>query len=295
MSYHIYIENNKELTFRDVLESKYLPKNVRISFGKKKDEIIEEYSKLYVPLKSSRGVVITKNEEEYDVELNTGASKEDYYLSTRIALALSVLNDSKITPEFDDSLSFLEFEKKYDAKWSEECQLLGISALSYLVNEYASTVQLNGCKREFYFGQTKLKELSIDNPSEKEFAQRIVESIRHLQFIEEIDANLTVPTLMEADFPEGLQTFIVVASDFSLLLIKSDYIILRTEKDIIKVSFDDFISQIIIQNKIKKVDEEQFIMESINTSEYSELTAFFSPKTEIKESKKNKNRWKFWK
>ena len=295
MSYHIYIENNKELKLVDILESNYLPENVHIAFGKDKNEIIKEYSKLYLPLKSLRGVVITKNNDEYDVELNTGASTEDYYLAAKIALALSVLNASKITPEFDDSLSFDEFEKKYDMKWAEESQALGINALRYLVNENASTVQLNGCKRAYYFGKTKLQELSIGNPSEKVFAERVIESIRHIQFIEETDTSVNVPTLMEADFPEGVQTLNAVVPGFRLLLIKSDLIILRDEKNVLKVSSNDFLDHISVKNKLTKVDEAQYILEPIYASEYSKLMDFFAKKEQIQQGGKTKSWWKFWK
>jgi hypothetical protein len=294
MSYHIYVDNKKNVKFSDILDNRCMLRDVKISFGKAKNDLVENYSKLYLPLKSSRGVAITKNDEEYDIELNTGSSKEDYYLSTRIALALAELNDSLITPEFDDTLSSEEFEKKYDMNWAKDNQVLGINSLTYLIKKDLSTAKLNGCVRPYYFGQKVNDKLSKDNPSEQEFANRVISGIRDLQFIEQNDINLNVPTLMEADFPEGTKTFISVHPEFKLLLIKADYIILRDEKNINRVLFDDFLNRLHSLNMLKQVDEEQYIIEPLNKAEYLNLmTDFEEPKKNLK-TKKSKKKWKFW-
>ncbi|WP_298903976.1 hypothetical protein [uncultured Psychroserpens sp.] len=294
MSYHIYTENNKELKLSDILQSEHLPTNVAIAFGQLEDEIINGYSKLYIPHQSSRGVVITKDDTEYDIELNIGSSKEDYHLASKIALALGTLNNSKISPEFDESLSLNEFEKKYDTAWAEESQSIGVSTLISIVKEKSPIVKINGCKRGYYFGENMINEFSIDNPDEKQFTERLVENIRRIQFIEDLNEDLNIPSLMEADFPEGVKTFIVVPPEFKLLLLKSDFIVLNDNKNVLKVEANKFIDILNTKSMLERLDEEQYIMNPIKTSDYAELMALFNKEQPQKE-KKNKKSWKFWK
>jgi hypothetical protein len=113
MSFHNYIKNNQRISFNQLLENKYLPKNTNISFGINPNDLLKGYSKLYIPILSSRGVAITTNQEAYDVEVNIAATKDDWRLAVKISLALGEINDSLINPEFDSERSLKEFERKY--------------------------------------------------------------------------------------------------------------------------------------------------------------------------------------
>ncbi|MEM6721639.1 MAG: hypothetical protein AAF611_20090 [Bacteroidota bacterium] len=296
MSFHIYVQNNTALKISDVLENSYLPKDAVIAYGKDAHESIGGYTKLYLPLKSSRGVVIATYEEEYDVQINTGGSEADYYLATRIALALSMLNNSTIIPEFDYDLTAEEFEKKYDHTWAKESETLGMSALTYMITKEGSTVQLGGCKRAFYVGQKMLDRLATSNrTSEKEMSEFIVSNMIQLQFIEDLHEDIEVPTLMEGDFPEGTKSFIFIASNFQLLLTKADLIMLREEENMVKVPYQELISTLQEKGKLRRVDEEQFVMQPLKSEEYKELMQQFSEEKNPKEKPKKSNRkWKFW-
>ncbi|PTX59285.1 hypothetical protein C8N46_110122 [Kordia periserrulae] len=297
MSFHFYVKNNTPVTFSQVLTNKYVPKQVAIAYEKEKNEIIQGFSKLYIPLESSRGVVITKDDDEYDIELNTGASETDYYLATRVALALGELNNSDITDELGEIFSADGLQEEYTKKWAQEIESYGINALIHIIQEHSSSVQLNGCKRAYYFGEKMLQKLTNEQHlTEAEIAKNIVEDIKQLQFIEDIQKDIHVPTLMEADFIEGTQSFISVAPNFRLLLIKADCIILRNDEHLAKFDYEDFIELPKIKEKLHPIDEEQFIMESLSNHEYQKIIKQYIKALIAKEKpKKSKSKWKFWK
>lgn len=295
MSYHIYVKNIVDISFSEFLANTYLPKDIAIVGTDIDSAALPAYSKFYIPQKSSRGVTVTKDFDEYDIQLNTGASEADYYVASRIALALSELNNSDITPEFDDAMSPERFEEKYNQRWAKESELLNLHMVIHMINENGATVQLSGCKRAFYLGQKMLHRFKSNYTTEDEICKAIVEHIIQLQFIEDLHEDIHVPTLMEADFSEGTKTFIVIAPNTKSLIIKADFIILRAEENIVKITFEDFISAVKPKNKLRRVDEEQFVMQTLDDGEYDAIVLQFSKSTITKEKpKKTKRKWKFW-
>ena len=273
MSYHFTIKNTRGLTYSQLLDSKYLPPQVRVSFDININDPIDGYSKFYIPDKSSRGVALTANEEVYDVEINVGASKDDYFLATRISLALGDLNSSLICPEDFDELAVQEIEQNYNEKWAENYRHLGIGAMKYLVEKEGSTFSLPGCIRNYYFGKLTLNKFCFDNPSEELFGDRLISEIKKLQFLEHVEKDLQVPTRMEMDVPEGVKTLIVIPPDYKFLLIKADFILLRASGELVKVPYEEF-AKYISADSIR-VDEEQYIIQPINKIDYLEMIIFF--------------------
>jgi hypothetical protein len=298
MSYHITVKNNYPVTYKQILESSRLPKGVVVAFEINIELAIEGYSRFYLTDKSARGVALTVSKKEYDVELNIGSSKDDYILATNISVALAEYNGSMISPESDDECSIDEFLMKYDENWADTIKTLGINAVKTLVKQNG-TMKLPCCVRPFYFGPNMLDSLSMNPDSDESFASNFIESIRHLQFIENRIPGLEIPTLMEGDFPEGVKQVLIILPEFKLLIQKCDYVILQTEKSILRVEFDRFIK--FTTNKLQRVDEEQYVLNPISKDEFIKLIAQINvPKEVMTASTSDANNgggnwWKFWK
>lgn len=273
MSYHFTIKNTRSLTYAHLLDSKYLSQQVNVSFEVNINDPLDGYSKFYIPDKSSRGVAVTTNEEEYDVEINVGASGTDYFLATRIALAFGYLNSSLIHPEDFDGLAIQEFEQNYDENWAESNKHLGIGAMKYMVEKEGTTFSLPGCVRNYYFGIFTLNKFCYDHPSLELFGDRLISEIQKLQFLEHFEKNLQVPTKMEMDVPEGVKTLIIIPPECKFLLIKADYIILRANGELVKVPYEEFLKHISAESI--RMDEEQYIIQPINKIDYWEMIIFF--------------------
>jgi len=299
MSYLINIKNNREITVGQLLESRFVPEDTCLSGGGSRELPLENFSRLYLLNESSRGVVLTITEEEYIVELNIGASAADYLLAARLAMAIAEINQAVIFPDFDDELSLNEFESKYDENWAHLSRLSGVdSFLKHLVQK-SGTVKLPGCIRGFYFGSYMLDKLCYDNPNEELFTDRVIEEIKKVQFIEQQVENLEVPTLMDANFPDGVKTVLVILPGYKLLVQKSDYIILRAGGKISKIDYEKFINYELLS--LDRLDEEQYILQPIQNEVYMSMMDFFleisdKPIETEPEVQHPANRWwQFWK
>ena len=275
MSFHIYIKNNQSISFNQLLENKYLPKNSNISFGINPNDVLQGYSKLYIPKLSSRGVAITTNPEAYDVEVNIGATKDDWRLAVRISLALAAINDSLINPEFDSEKSLKEFESEYNEEWVESVKHLSLSSFIQIIKEGKDVVMtFMGCIRHFYVGNYIVNTLSKDTVSEEVFYDRLIEEIRKIQFIEDYEEEIEFPTVRIMDSPEGEKKLTIFPANFKVLLPNADYVILnKIGEAIAKVPYKDFIKY--NSTKTKRVDELQYIIYPIEESEHYKMLLHF--------------------
>lgn len=318
MSLHIYIKNSQSITFNQLLESKYLPKNTNISFGVNANDLLEGYSKLYIPKLSSRGVAITTNPEEYDVEVNVGATKEDWRLAVKISLALAEINNSYINPEFDNEKSLDEFEREYNEEWVESVKHLSIDTFIQMFKEGKTgggAMTFMGCKRDYYLGDFILNKLSKDNEAEGLLYDKLIEEIRKIQFIEDYEEEIEFPSVRIMDFPEGEKKIAIFPANFKILLPKVDYVFLmKKNADIVQVPYDNFLKY--ISKQAERVDELQYIINPINEIEHYKILLHFKtleneedviPKdvdnetkigTKVEQSKIEKldsrKWWKFW-
>jgi hypothetical protein len=321
MSYHIYIKNNQSISFNQLLESKYLPKNTNISFGVNPNELLKGYSKLYIPKLSSRGVAITTNTEEYDVEVNVGATKDDWRLAVKISLALGEINDSLINPEFDSEKSLQEFERDYNEDWVESVKHLSMDSFIQMFKEGKTgggAMTFMGCIRHYYVGNYIINLFSKKDVPEEMFYDRLIEEIRKIQFIEDYEEEIEFPTVRIMDFPEGEKKLTIFPANFKVLLPNADYVILnKIGVAIAKIPYNDFINY--ISTKAKRVDELQYIIYPIEESEHYKMLLHFKAleegqntinkidtketkeesKTEIEsnqiEKLESKKWWEFWK
>jgi len=308
MSYHIIINKNQNLTYGQLLKNSFVPDNVCINGKVETDNIVVGYNKFYLNDESSRGVALTISDDEYDVELNICASTADYLLAAKLALAIAQINNSKISPDFDDELPLKEFETQYNTHWAHSIRSNGVDTLKFLLQK-SGEIKLPGCVRPFYFGNYVLDKISQDQPNEEQFADRVISEIKKVQFIEHAIEDLEVPTLMDGNFPEGVKTLQIILPDFKLLLQKSDLIFLRMGNDILKVDQQQFIQHPSLL--LERLDEAQYILQPIDKETYLEIMKYFSSvenqPTEIKQVEQkplekekkataSENKWwQFWK
>lgn len=308
MSYHIIINKNQNVTYGQLLENSFVPNDVCINGKVETDNVVVGYKKFYLENESSRGVALTVSDASYDVELNICSSTADYMLAAKLALAIAQINDSTISPEFDDELSLGKFEARYDLLWAQSSRLNGIDTLKYLLQQNEE-IKLPGCVRPFYFGNYVLDKISQDQPNEEQFADRIIDEIKNLQFIEQTVEGLEVPALMDANFPEGVQTVQIVLPGYKLLLQKSDWVILKIDGEILKVDHQQFIQHTL--PLLTRLDEAQYILQPIEEESYLEIMKHFSsienqptdsklieqkfPETEVQIRAGGSRWWQFWK
>lgn len=316
MSFHIYIKNNQKITYKQLLESKFVPKNTSISFGVNPNDFINGYSKLYIPKLSSRGVAITTTENEFDVEINVGATKEDWRLAAKISLALSELNNSLIKPEFDDAKTLEEFENEYDENWIESVKHLSMNSFIQMIKEGQDVIlTFMGCIRHFYVRNYVINSISKDTISEASLYDRLIEEIRKIQYIEDYENDLEFPSIRIMDFPEGEKKVTIFLANFKVFIPKVDYVFLLKKGDAnVKVAYADFID--FVSPKTKRIDELQYIIYPIDEIEHYKILMHFKlldetknliPKNESKITSKTelvtptiektdaKKWWEFWK
>lgn len=252
-----------------------MPEQVCIRGQEIDDTIINGYNKFYLPGKSSRGVALTVSQDSYDVELNIGASTADYILATKIAIVLAELNDTTISTEADDELSIDEFKSIYNENWASDYRLHSVSAVLQHFATQHQVAKLPSCVRSFYFGPYMLDKLTADSPSEESFVDKVIESIRRVQFIEDEITDLNVPTIMEADLTDGVKTLFVVLPNFKLLLQKADIVILsKAPGSSVNVNYDDFVKYPSLV--LERLDEEQYLLSAINNEQFVKMMEYFS-------------------
>ncbi|QEM13034.1 hypothetical protein [Mucilaginibacter rubeus] len=308
MSYHIIVNKNQNVTYGQLLKNRFVRDDVCISRKVEAAAIVVGYSKFYLHNESSRGVALTVNDEVYDVELNICASAADYMLAAKLALAIAEINNATISPEFDDELSLDEFEARYDARWAHSSRLNGADSLKFLLQE-SDEVKLPGCVRPFYFGNYVLDKISQDQPNEEQFADRVIDEIKNIQFIEHTVEGLEVPTLIDGSFPEGVQTVQVILPEYRLLLQKSDWVILKVGSEILKVDREQFMRHPSLE--LTRLDESQYVLQPIEMKLYLEIVKHFSLlesppdevmpvgqkliETNVQTTAANGKWWQFWK
>ncbi|MGY4539565.1 hypothetical protein ACVW0P_004000 [Mucilaginibacter sp. UYNi724] len=274
MSYHIFINNNQDITYKQLLENSFIPNNVRVNGDINPEDVVAGYNKFYLDYESSRGVALTVGNEAYDIELNTFVSEADYMLAAKFAMAIARINNSTISPEFYEETSLEEFEIQFGTDWAHSFRFNGVDALKFILKQ-SGEIKLPGCVRPFYFGNYVLDKISKDQPNEEQFADRLTDEIKKIQFIEYTIDELKVPTLMEADFPEGTQTFQVLLPGHKLLLQKSDWVVLRaTVGEISRINRQQFIQHPSLV--LTRLDEAQYILQPIEKEAYLDIMKEFT-------------------
>ncbi|KFF07121.1 hypothetical protein [Flavobacterium reichenbachii] len=276
MSFHIYIKNKQKIKYDQLLNNKHLPAETKISFGINPQEPLDGYSKFYLPKLSSRGVAVTTNPDKYDVEVNVGATKDDWRLAVKISLALGEINDSTIEPEFDDEISLDKFEKNYNEKWIEEVKHLSMESFIHMIQETGGALTFMGCIRHYYAGDYIINKLSQNIHSPEMLNDRLIEEIRKIQYLEDQENDIEFPSVRIMDFPDEKEekSITIFPANFKVLLPKADYIFLiKKNEAIVKVAFDDFIKY--IAPKAKRVDEFQYIIYPVQENEHYQMLLHF--------------------
>lgn len=308
MSFNFFIRNNTEFTYAQLLSNHYVPKDTKLK-AIDPDVIVDGYSKLYLPKSSSRGVALRVSPKEYNVEINIGATKEDYLLAAKLSMAIAELNNSLIAPEYKiEELNLNQFEEKFNADWAESSRHLGIQSSIDLLNQTDSTsMALPGCVRSYYLGPYVIEKLNSDNPTREGFYDKLIEEIRRLQFIEDDEAQIEFPSVRIMDFPnEPDKKIAVILPCFRLLIPAVDYLFLNKQGEMMaKVPYMDFINY--MGDKLRRIDELQYITEPISDNTFIEIISYFNSKEKennqiVKQEKQKpedielskKPWWKIW-
>ncbi len=293
MSYSIEIKKNKPVSF-DVLLQTLKRERVEIAYANEKftRKEISNYSRLYIYGKSSRGIQVGLNEENYEIMINVLCSEADYFLATRIASELATLSDSKIIPQVSPiegkiELTITEFKEHFNHKWAQKNCTMGTGAFRNLIKE-RGTMMISGCIRSSYMGPELLSHHEKKNLSNEKIYQIIVKRIMLVQFL---PSSIHIPTEYVVTEEDGSNwNYITLSFNQRQLVSKSEFVLLYiSEDEYLKVPFTDF--QKYCQRQYKRLDEEQYLMPKTSLSEFKKLIKKFSiAKTKSSPPKKW---WKF--
>lgn len=279
MSFNFFIRNNTEFTYTQLISNHYVPKDTKLQ-ATNPDSLVDGYSKLYLPKSSSRGVALRVSPKEYNIEINIGATKEDYLLAVKLSMAIAELNNSLIATEGKtEELNLNQLEEEFNADWAESSRHLGIESSIDLLNQTNSTsIALHGCIRPYYLGPYVIEKLNSGNPTREVFYDKLIEEIRHLQFIEDDDAQIKFPSVRIMDFPnEPDKKIAVIVPGYKLLIPVVDYLFLNKPNEMMaKVPHLDFIEY--MNNKLKRIDELHYITEPISDDTFTEIISYFNSK-----------------
>lgn len=293
MSYHFGIKKNKPVTYKSILD-KINRNNLKIAYSDELD-LSEDYSgfrKFYIPNISSRGITVGLEELKYDINVNVLASKDDYLLSCELAVVISKITESEIEPEEEEnSLSVEIFQTKYNENWAEENKMLGINMINLIIKEKNETLTIVGCLRNYFLGPDLLNEFLKESHNEEELYNRVINSIKGIQFINE--ESIRIPNRYEVtEKDESKWEYIVIIPEQEQLIVKTDYIIFNVREDeYLKVLFEDL--EKYAKLNFKRLDERQFLFPKMSINEFYDVMKYFGFQRKNHRGGNNKW-WKFW-
>ena len=294
MSYHFYINKTQSLSYQAVLDA-LEREEVTIAYAEEYDldTVFNESAKFYIPRASSRGVSVSEDDGTFDVGINILASGEDYLLACQLAAVLGKLNNSNIQPEEEEHpLDVQTFTENFGADWVESHKTMGLSTVVYMVNENGDGLNLGGCLRSYYFGKDLLAEFSTDNPTEEVLYDRVIDSIRGVQFL---PYTIRIPGLYVVAPKDGGDKweYIVLLPKQAQLMLKTDYIIFfLDENNRYKIPYE----RVEEYAKVhwKRLDEKQYLFPQLSVDEFERLVQQFSlPQLEEKPVQPKKKWWPF--
>lgn len=276
MSFHFYIKKNKPVSYGQLFY-RHTNKNFKVARKDKVDEYsnIDGYHKFYIPKYSTRGVSLYFEDGIFDIGVAILASKEDYILAVETAKALAHLTDAPIEPEDAEApVSFDEFDENYNEHWAEESKTMGIGLLQTMImDDDKGSLTLGGCLRNYFIGRETFEVMVKDNPTDETLYERVVESIRRIQFVDE--EKYRIPSIYEVSSKDGSKwQYVLLLSDTAQLLVKAEYILLNdNEVGYVKVKYEDFLP--IAKKRFERLDEEQFLIEPIPYKDFIKLMKGF--------------------
>ncbi len=180
-------------------------------------------------------------------------------MAVDLAAAVARLTESGIEPEDREGpLSLEQFNQDFDDEWAEGYKLAGVTAITHMVRRRGD-LTMGGCLLDYHIGNDIVDQLTEGDPDEEELYQRLMKSIRRVQFISEDFVRVpNLFTVTPKDEGEPWE-YIVIIPDGPQLLRKTEFVILMADQeDHLRVPFERMESYAKVN--WERLDERQYIV-----------------------------------
>jgi hypothetical protein len=302
MSFYFYIKSEKEITYRQ-LTNKLKYENIEFDVIENLDEFIgENYNKLFIKNKSTRGVNLNYKEQKYSIGLNVISSKTDFEIGLNIVEAISELTKAEILPE--DKVTPIDlnsFRNNYGSQWIENEKYTGVKIIMDKIGNEGDTIAIGCCYMTYFIGPNIHKEL--DNSSEKLYYNGLVNYITRTQFWDR--EKYITPSIIEITKKGTNETkqIILLYPNGNQFLSKAAILEISNGEASVEIPYEKI--KKIASKKFNLVDEEQFLVEQLTYEEYNNI--YLQAKEIVNEKnientielnseiKIQKKWWEFWK
>lgn len=185
MGYEFTVKVTRALSVRDLL-ARVPASNVKILPPPNNDLVTEtSMTRAYVEGRSTRGVECSNRTGEFVVHVQAMASTEDYELALTIIEAASTHCEAPIHAEFmAQPISRVELRKLFGSAWIQDIQRSSIRTLDHITKrDGGKIITVPALFRACHYGQHRLGELR-GSSTESEFAARVIEDVRQIQYME---------------------------------------------------------------------------------------------------------------
>lgn len=273
MSFYFTIPTTQDLTLQQLLEVLPYP-DIRIAASTHYplDQVLQGGMKLYLPYRSTRGVSLERQDQQYEIGINVGASPDDLQLALTMVAQLAALAEADILPEDQEvPLPHTDFCQTYGNHWITEQALHGLSVIRHMIEDQERTLILNGCVLPFHIGNEFLQHLVYDQPNETTFAERLWSAIQRLQYVDLEREDVSIPDLRQVgETAEDIWTCIAVTPNQTQLLVQADYIIFMLREGAIKIDFEQ-VQSYAAEQSWERLDEVHYLLPTFSPDDFAEL------------------------
>lgn len=270
MGYEFTVKVDKALSVRDLLA--HVPtSNVKI-LPPPGDELVAETSttRAYVEGRSTRGVECSNRTGEFVVQVQAMASTEDYELALTIIEAASAHCEAPIHAEFiAQPISRVDLRKLFGCAWIQENQRSSIRILDHITKrDGGKIITVPALFRACHYGQHRLSELR-GSSTESEFAARVIEDVRQIQYMEAGDYYEAVA--YDGDGENGVEfTYTPWLPSTKYWFPKIDYFFVGDRDEDAPYLPASVLKQL-PPTKIRWLDDVQVLVETFSPSEWKEF------------------------
>ncbi|MBV4357922.1 hypothetical protein [Pinibacter aurantiacus] len=301
MSFYFTITTNKRISYNDLL-IELINKNVEIDQPEILQDLVADGGcKFFIPYRSTRGVTLRYENQEYSIGLNVVASEADFELALNITETLSKYTGALILPEDRDEPIDIEIlTKDYSQKWIDEIKLLGIDIFIEKIGMTGNDLSIGCCYMMYSIGPKIHSQL--DSSSKESYYHGLVKLICQTQFFDREKYAIPSYLVVTNKKTDKKEKMIVLYPNGDQFLPVADVLVIRKEDDWVELPFGRINE--IATNKFTLIDEQQYLVDALSEAEYHSLflaarniltdASVKNENEEIAETPKTKRWWQFW-
>lgn len=274
------------------------------------EQAILEGERLHRPGQSTRGISIVRTEKQYEIMLNTLASKADWELAIRAAAVIAESADERVQPEDTKEMPLKDFLLYCSSEWIEQHLTNGIKELLNTIYTTKIPVVLFGYRGRFSIGIDLLNRLNLNGKPERDIYNELV---REFIDVQNNLAGYHIPVQLMSDGPVGgkQEDMLIWIPQIATHLYQTQWILVgdnqepQTQRRLFKIKFEKLRQYISASAHANLVDECNYLIDAYSDQETNDLlksiqhdvesiidTPIVSNQSQSIHSKKVW--WKFW-